>query len=252
MEYRKLSECMTEKEVETLMEVLLTGSKVKELSRLEDSNCINVTFEYEGREEILIFYPDDVDNVPEGIVLDNETFYQIYMIMNGYSRIWEKEPDLKIAKWIAAARKTIGDRQEEQKDSIVKELLKESRSALRALEKELEGSVELEKLHYYQQINEQAVERLEHISYVQGFADAVTMLRLIDKKVNLPDIASDMEELVEDYNNLYGLVETFGDGATMQLGDYDVTKGIYAIAVSLMELNIRLNNFFEKIIGKDE
>ena len=91
MKYRRHTECMTQEEVEAVMKVLLPESQVTSLERLEDSDCINVNFELQGREGTLIFYSDDVDNVPEWAPLENETFYQVYMISNGYSRIWVNE-----------------------------------------------------------------------------------------------------------------------------------------------------------------
>ena len=249
MKYRRHTECMTQEEVEAVMKVLLPESQVTSLERREDSDCINVNFELQGREGTLIFYSDDVDNVPEWAPLENETFYQVYMIANGYSRIWVNEADAKPGEWMLKIREHMEERRRKQmeSDSILQELLQKSRETLDELQDSAEHKVPKDKLNVYRQINEQAMERLEHTSYVMGVSDTVSMLHLMDNQLNMADLATELEEIVTGYQNLHGLIETFGDGAKTQLGDYDIAKGIFAIADALYEKNEMLKRLFEKV-----
>lgn len=249
MKYRRHTECMTQEEVEAVMKVLLPESQVISLERLEDSDCINVNFEFQGREGTLIFYSDDVDNVPEWAPLENAAFYPIYMIANGYSRIWVKEADMKSGEWMMRTREHMEERRRKQleSDSILQELLLRSEEALDELQDSAGDGLLKDKLAVYRQIHEQALERLEHTSYVMGVSDTASMLHLMDNKLNMADLATELEETVTGYQNLHGLIETFGDGAKTQLGDYDITKGIYAIADALYEKNEVLKRLYERI-----
>lgn len=251
MKYRKLSECMTREEVDTLMELLLPGCTIKEIQRLRESNCINITFELDGREEVLIFYPDEVENIPEDIALENQSVYQIYMIANGYSRVWEPGADMdrKEGEWILKAKHNMEDRRKKQleSDSILQALLNESEEAALALKKGIKPEDMPEKLERYLQLEEQVRERLSHTSYITGLSDTVTMLHGIAESADLANVATHLEELLIDYKNLHGLLETFGDGAKALLGDYDVTQGIYAVSTALGEVNRRLEAVFDQI-----
>lgn len=57
MQFRKISESMTDHEAEILLHILLPGSKMKELNRLEESNCVDIIFDFQEREWILIILP---------------------------------------------------------------------------------------------------------------------------------------------------------------------------------------------------
>lgn len=142
MMYRKHSEYMTQEEVDALMKALLPESRVKDIERLKYSNCINVNFELQGKEGMLVFYSDDVDNVPEWAPLENAAFYQIYMIANGYSLIWTEKPDLKFEEWAMKARNNMEERRGKQleSDSILQELLRKSEEALDTLQEMAEES----------------------------------------------------------------------------------------------------------------
>ena len=47
MQFRKISESMTDHEAEILLHILLPGSKMKELNRLEESNCVDIIFDFQ-------------------------------------------------------------------------------------------------------------------------------------------------------------------------------------------------------------
>lgn len=251
MMYRKHSEYMTQEEVEALMKALLPESRVKNIDRLKDSNCINVNFELQGKEGMLVFYSDDVDNVPEWAPLENAAFYQIYMIASGYSLIWAEKPYLKFGEWAMKARNNMEERRgkQQESDSILQELLRKSEEALDTLQEMAEEGPLKDELKLYRQINGQVMERQEHISYVRGVSDAVSMMHIMDNRVSLAELATELEESLAGYQNLHGLIETFGDGAKAQLGNFDVVKGIFAIADALDKENEVLNNLFEKITG---
>lgn len=255
MKYRKISEWMTREEVEMLLELLLPGSTIKELDRLEDSNCINVSFEWEGQEEVLIFYPDDIDNIPEGLFLENQHLYQIYMIANGYSSIWiqKADRDLEIGTWFLETKNLMEERRREQLkiDDILKELLKARDEARQDLQQGAETAEFREQMEKYFLIEEQLKERLEHISYVVGISDALTMLRAMQEKIDFFHVATELEILLSNYKDLHGLLETFAEGAKVQVGNYDVTQGIFAVSTALDEKNRKLEEIFDHVFGDE-
>ena len=59
MQFRKISESMTDHEAEALLHILLPGSKMKEINRLEESNCVDIIFEFQEREWIITFFPGE-------------------------------------------------------------------------------------------------------------------------------------------------------------------------------------------------
>ncbi|WP_455615910.1 hypothetical protein, partial [Eisenbergiella sp.] len=71
----------------------------------------------------------------------------------------------------------------------------------------------------------------------------------LNKNVKLAEILTDLENLVVNYRNLQGLIETFGSGAKATIGDCDISQGIYAIAESLAEQNDYLEQLLNKLIS---
>lgn len=255
MRYRKLSECMTNEEVEILLGLLLPGSTVKELDRLNDSNCINVSYEFQGQEGILIFYPDDIDNIPEGTVLKNQKMYQVYMLINGYSSIWDQkmDSDMETIAWSKKVKDILGEHRTEQlkSDSVLQELLNSSEESKLDLQQNVNKEDFNKKLDKYFQIEKKLKKRLEHISYAVGVADALTILRVMVADADVPHIATELESLLMDYKNLRGLIEAFADGVMMQLGDEDVPRGIYAISSALDEKNEKFKKLFDQVLRNE-
>ena len=71
----------------------------------------------------------------------------------------------------------------------------------------------------------------------------------LNKNVKSAEILTDLENLVVNYRNLQGLIETFGAGAKTTIGDCDISQGIYAIAESLAEQNGYLEQLLNKLIS---
>lgn len=93
MIYRKLSREMSDREVWMLMSMLVPGSVVTRIERLTDLNAIDVYFKRSGDEDLMIsFFPDELDEVPDRLKIENEKLYILYNVLNGYSTIWE-HPD---------------------------------------------------------------------------------------------------------------------------------------------------------------
>lgn len=253
MKYRRHSECMTQEEVEVLMGVLLPESQVIELKRLKDSNYIQVTFKLQNREGVLLFHSDHIDNISEWASLENISFYQIYMMANGYSHVWDNKTGMTYEEGVLKTRNNIEEHRRKQleSDSIMQGLLQKSEAELSELLKLFKEDSLKDKLKAYRQINEQIQECREHLGYVRGVSDTVSMLHMTDNRINLGGLPTELEELIEGYNNLHGLIETFGDGTKIQLGDFDITKGIFAIADALHEKNEILAKLFEKVTEED-
>ena len=90
MIYRKLSREMSDREVWMLMSMLVPGSTVTRIERLTDLNAIDVYFKRSGDENLMIsFFPDELDEVPDHLKIENEKLYILYNVLNGYSTIWE-------------------------------------------------------------------------------------------------------------------------------------------------------------------
>lgn len=66
------------------------------------------------------------------------------------------------------------------------------------------------------------------------------------------DMVTELEKLVINYRNLQGLLDTFAVGVMAQLGDYDITRGVYAISEALEEQNRQLGLLLERIAGQDD
>lgn len=110
MQFRKISESMTDHEAEALLHILLPGSKMKEINRLEESNCVDIIFEFQEREWILTFCPDEIDNISEELNLENKGIYQVYMLANGYSEYLKEDAQIQAElwkDWIDKAQKNI-------------------------------------------------------------------------------------------------------------------------------------------------
>lgn len=110
MQFRKISESMTDYEAEALLHILLPGSNMKELNRLEESNCVDIIFEFQEREWILTFCPDEIDNISEELNLQNKGIYQVYMLANGYSEYLKDDAEIQAElwrDWIEKAQKNI-------------------------------------------------------------------------------------------------------------------------------------------------
>ena len=155
MQFRKISESMTDHEAEILLHILLPGSKMKELNRLEESNCVDIIFDFQEREWILTFCPDEIDNISEELNLENKGIYQVYMLANGYSEYLKEDAQIQAElwrDWIDKAQKNI------------------------------------------------------NVLY-------------LNKNVKSAEILTDLENLVVNYRNLQGLIETFGAGAKTTIGD---------------------------------
>lgn len=185
MQFRKISESMTDNEAEALLHILLPGSKMKEINRLEESNCVDIIFELQEREWILTFYPDEIDNISEELNLENKGIYQVYMLANGYSEYLKEDAQIQAELW---------------KDWIDK-----------------------------------AQKNINEI--------------YLNKNVKSTEILTDLENLIVNYRNLQGLIETFGAGAKTTIGDCDISQGIYAIAESLAEQNGYLEQLLNKLIS---
>ena len=185
MQFRKISESMTDHEAEILLHILLPGSKMKEINRLEESNCVDIIFDFQEREWILTFCPDEIDNISEELNLENKGIYQVYMLANGYSEYLKEDAQIQAElwrDWIDKAQKNI------------------------------------------------------NVLY-------------LNKNVKSAEILTDLENLVVNYRNLQGLIETFGAGAKTTIGDCDISQGIYAIAESLAEQNGYLEQLLNKLIS---
>ena len=159
MQFRKISESMTDHEAEILLHILLPGSKMKELNRLEESNCVDIIFDFQEREWILTFCPDEIDNISEELNLENKGIYQVYMLANGYSEYLKEDAQIQAElwrDWIDKAQKNI------------------------------------------------------NVLY-------------LNKNVKSAEILTDLENLVVNYRNLQGLIETFGAGAKTTIGDCDIS-----------------------------
>lgn len=185
MQFRKISESMTDHEAETLLHILLPESKMKEINRLEESNCVDIIFEFQEKEWILTFCPDEIDNISEELNLENKGIYQVYMLANGYSEYLKEDAQIQAElwrDWIDKAQKNINE-------------------------------------------------------------------IYLNKNVKSAEILTDLENLVVNYRNLQGLIETFGAGAKTTIGDCDISQGIYAIAESLAEQNGYLEQLLNKLIS---
>lgn len=91
MIYRKLSREMSDREVWMLMSMLVPGSTVTRIERLTDLNAIDVYFKRSGDENLMIsFFPDELDEVPDHLKIENEKLYILYNMLNGYSTIGEQ------------------------------------------------------------------------------------------------------------------------------------------------------------------
>lgn len=185
MQFRKISESMTDHEAEALLTILLPGSKILELNRLEESNCVDIIFEFQEKEWLLTFCPDEIDNISEELDFKNKGIYQIFMLANGYSEYLKEDAQFPAEiwrDWIDKAQKNIN-------------------------------------------------------------------MQYLNKNINSADVITDLENLVVNYQNLQGLIETFGAGAKTTIGDCDISQGIFAIAESLAEQNGYLERLLNKLLA---
>ena len=90
MIYRRLSKEMSDREVWMLMSMLVPGSTITRIERLMDLNAIDVYFKRSGEEEKMVsFFPNELDEIPPSLKIENEKLYILYNVLNGYSTIWE-------------------------------------------------------------------------------------------------------------------------------------------------------------------
>lgn len=90
MIYRKLSEEMSEREVWMLTSMLVPGSAITRIERLTDLNAIDVYLKKSGDKEWMIsLFPNELDEIPPALKIENEKLYILYNVLNGYSTIWE-------------------------------------------------------------------------------------------------------------------------------------------------------------------
>lgn len=155
--------------------------------------------------------------------------------------------------WQNRAEGRLKEQQKRQieSDPEWKALAENAETRLGELEKLIDDGEMKEKLAEYRCWSEKGKERLEYLSYVAGGAEAIGMLGQKKGQLAVMEIATELEELLAGYKNLYGLIETFGNGAKEVLGQYGVTGGIYSIADALDSKNKRLERLFHKIMSVD-
>ena len=252
MEYRRMSEEMSSQEVHLLMKVLIPEAEVKSYDRCRDTNCIDVTYCLYGQERVITFYEDDIENALDDVEMEGEKYYRIYMIANGYSCLWKTESQMELGEWFMKAGRDIEEclKRQEEKDKELQVLQKRADTILEEVLEDADAEAVRDKLLEFQKLELQVRERMKHTGYVLGASDAAKMIHKTEGAIEVLDLVTELEILVREYRDIQSLLLVFGDGIKESLGEYDVTKGVYAIAKAMEARNAAFQDLFGKIVGE--
>lgn len=190
MIYRKLSKEMSDREVWMLTSMLVPGSIITRIERLMDLNAIDVYFKRSGDEEWMIsFFPNELDEIPPSLKIENEKLYTLYNIINGYSTIWECPERLENAVSESKDLKEVLDQAVALRE---KQLIEDGK--LKELSEEcghLWDAISCHCISCGGEIKQQAVQMADlndelqmesrRSFYIQGVTDAVTIMQMLNK-----------------------------------------------------------------------
>lgn len=190
MIYRKLSKEMSDREVWMLTSMLVPGSAVTQIERLPDLNAIDVYFRRSGGEELMIsFFPDELDEIPSSLKIENEKLYILYNVLNGYSTIWEYPERLEkaVSEW-----KDIKELLDQAVAFREKQLIEDGK--LKELSEEcgrLWDAISAHCISYDEELKQQAIQMADlndalqvesrRSFYMQGVTDAVVLMQMLNK-----------------------------------------------------------------------